>query len=127
MKLHQDIPSGLNSITGYGEGYVMVNGQRYGCSLIVMPEMLMETWQVPGFDALAKSHFEPLLDAHPEILLLGTGETQRFPHPKIFQGLYDAGIGVEVMDSAAACRTYNILMGEGRRVAAALILGLQAP
>ena len=127
MKLHQDVPSGLNSITGYGEGYVMVNGQRYGCSLIVMPEMLMEAWQVPDFDALAKPHFEPLLDAHPEILLLGTGERQRFPHPKIFRGLYDAGIGVEVMDSAAACRTYNILVGEGRRVAAALILELQGP
>lgn len=122
MKLHQDMPSGLNRITGYGEGYVMVNGERFECSLIVMPEMLMDAWQVPGFDALAKPYFEPLLAVSPEILLLGTGEKQRFPHPKTFQGLYDAGIGVEVMDSAAACRTYNILMGEGRRVAAALIL-----
>lgn len=127
MKLHQDNPSGFNRFTGYGEDYVMVNAERIERSLIVYPEMLIADWQVSGFDMLAECHFEPLLDAAPEIVLLGTGKMQRFPHPKLFRRLFDAQIGVEVMDCAAACRTYNILMDEGRRVAAALIIGRQAP
>lgn len=127
MKLHQDYPSGLNRFTAYGETYVMVNGARIENSLIVFPEELIADWQVSGFDALCEHHFEPLVHAAPEIVLLGTGQTQRFPHPKLFRGLFDARIGVEVMDSAAACRTYNILMDEGRRVAAALIIDLPAP
>jgi uncharacterized protein len=122
MKLHQDIPSGFNRFTGYGEGYVMVNGERFASSLIVMPESPVMAWGVDDFSQLEPDHFSMLLDSSPEIVLLGTGQRQRFPHPKLYRSLIDAGIGVEVMDKDAACRTYNILMGEGRLVAAAIIL-----
>ena len=121
MKLHQDQASGTNRITACGEGYVEVNGERYSGSLVVLPDRLAD-WPVADFDALGAGHFEALLDVSPEIVLLGTGMTQRFPHPRLMRSLIDAMIGVEVMDLAAACRTYNILMDEGRRVAAALIL-----
>ncbi len=122
MKLHQDIPSGFNKFTGYGDGYVMVNGERFAFSLIVMPESPVMAWGVEDFSLLAPGHFSMLLDASPEIVLLGTGQSQRFPHPKLYRSLIDGGIGVEVMNKDAACRTYNILMGEGRLVAAAIIL-----
>lgn len=127
MKLHQDNLAGFNRFTGYGEGYVMVNGDRFECSLIVLPERLIGAWEIAGFDALEPAHFQAVLEASPEILILGTGKNQRFPHPRLFQDLYDARIGVEVMDTSAAARTYNILMGEGRMVAAALIIDRPAP
>ncbi|MBY0578436.1 MAG: Mth938-like domain-containing protein [Burkholderiales bacterium] len=123
MKLHQDNPSTFNRFTGYGAGYVMIDRTRIEHSLIVLPGEPAGAWRVSGFEALCENDFEPLVNASPEIVLLGTGQTQRFPHPKLFRNLYDARIGIEVMDCAAACRTYNILMDEGRRVAAALILG----
>lgn len=122
MKLHQDIPSGFNRFTGYGEGFVMVNGERFGSSLVVMPEVPVMDWAVEDFSLLAPAHFSMLLEFSPEIVLLGTGNCQRFPHPRLYGSLIDAGIGVDIMGNDAACRTYNILMGEGRLVAAALIL-----
>ncbi len=127
MKLHQDSPSGFNRFTGYGEGYVMVNGERFECSLIVLPESPVMNWEVSDFDAVESAHFQAVLEAAPEILVLGTGRNQRFPHPGLLRGLFEAQIGVEIMDSSAAARTYNILVGEGRRVAAALIIDRPAP
>lgn len=122
MKLHQDIPSGFNRFTGYGEGFVMVNGERFGSSLVVMPESMVMDWAVEDFSQLSPAHFSILLEFSPEIVLLGTGKSLRFPHPGLYRELIDAGIGVDVMGNDAACRTYNILMGEGRSVAAALII-----
>ena len=122
MKLHQDNPSGFNRFTGYGEGYVMVNGERYEKSLLVMPDSPVVAWGVEDFSQLATAHFDMLFELTPEIVLLGTGRSQRFPHPRLYGMLIGAHIGVEVMDTDAACRTYNILMSEGRSVAAALIL-----
>ena len=75
-----------------------------------------------GFDALAEADFERLLETSPEIVLLGTGATQRFPHPRLTAPLHRARVGLEVMDTRAACRTYNILVAEGRNVTAALIV-----
>jgi uncharacterized protein len=120
VKLHASAPSAYNTFTGYGDGYVMVNGQRHESSLIVLPERLLP-WDAAGFDALAETDFQVFLDMDLEILLLGTGPKQRFPHPRLTQALARKRVGVEVMDLQAACRTYNILMAEERRVAAALL------
>ena len=120
MKLHATRPSGVNTITGYGEGYVMVNGERHSASIVVLPERL-EQWAVTGFDALTTDDLEFLKKLGAEIVLLGTGARQRFPHPRLTAALAKAGSGVEVMDLQAACRTYNILVAEERKVAAALL------
>ena len=120
MKLHASAQSALNTFTAYGDGYVMVNDQRHEANLIVLPGQLLP-WNVKAFDALAEEDFKVFLDMKLEILLLGTGPRQRFPHPQLTRALAAARVGVEAMDLQAACRTYNILMAEERRVAAALL------
>ncbi len=122
LKLHLSSSSEKNIFTGYGVGYVMVNQTRHEHSLIIMPDRIIENWQVQIFQQLTAEHFEILLPFHPEIVLLGTGTTLRFPCPSITKELIELKIGVEVMDTSAACRTYNILMAEGRNVAAALLI-----
>ncbi|HEX4985657.1 MAG TPA: Mth938-like domain-containing protein [Burkholderiales bacterium] len=122
MKLHASQNSGLNIFTSYGHGYVSVNGVRYESSVLVVPRGDVRLWHVADPDALVQDDFQLLANLRPELVLLGTGETLRFPHPRTLMTLTAAGIGTEVMDSRAACRTYNILAGEGREVAAALIL-----
>jgi len=87
-----------------------------------MPDRIIENWQAQTFEQLAAEHFELLLPFQPEIVLLGTGITLRFPCPSITKKLISLKIGVEVMDTSAACRTYNILMAEGRNVVAALLI-----
>ncbi|MBI2311107.1 MAG: Mth938-like domain-containing protein [Betaproteobacteria bacterium] len=126
MKLHLSTTAGMYQITGYGAGHVLVNGVRYEKSLIVMPERIIEDWEVADFEELTAAHFELLGSLKPEVVLLGTGPRLRFPHPALSRCLAEARIGLEVMDTSAACRTYNILMAEGRRVVAALLLP-QAP
>ena len=120
MKLHASRPSGVNTITGYGEGYVMVNGERRSSSLVVLPDRI-EEWPAKRFDQLSTEDFTYLKNLKAEIVLLGTGPRQRFPHPRLTAELASAGIGLEVMDLQAACRTYNILVAEERKVAAALL------
>jgi len=121
MKLHADTHGSLNTVTAYGTGYVEINRQRFEGPVLVRPEGEVLPWGVAGFDALAHEHFEALLAHAPDVVLLGTGERQRFPHPRLTASLVQVRIGVEVMDTRAACRTYNILMSEGRRVLAALL------
>ena len=121
MKLHASAPGARNAFSGYGEGYVAVNGARHEGSVVVTPERVLP-WDVAGFDVLAESDFEMFLGLDLEILLVGTGPKQRFPHPRLTRALAEKRIGIEVMDTQAACRTYNILMSEGRRVAAAILL-----
>ena len=120
MKLHSSLPSGVNTITGYGEGYVMVNGERRSSSVVVLPDRI-EQWPAKAFDQLSAEDFAFLKELKAEIVLLGTGPKQRFPHPRLTAELARAGIGLEVMDLQAACRTYNILVAEERKVAAALL------
>lgn len=122
LKLHLDRPGSLNAITGYGEGYVMVNAVRHERSLVVTPEQLLADWPVAALEALGPEHVATLAELGAEIVLLGTGARLAFPHPALLAPLAEARIGVEVMDSRAACRTYNVLMAEGRKVAAAIIL-----
>jgi uncharacterized protein len=120
VKLHAPAPSSLYTFSGYGDGYVLVNGQRHERNMIVMPEQLLP-WSAASFDALREEDFQVLLELNLEILLLGTGPKQRFPHPRLTRALAAKHIGVEAMDVQAACRTYNILMAEERRVAAAIL------
>ena len=122
MKLHLTRAAGNQLITGYGNGWVEVNEKRYPHSLIVLPGQLLRDWDAPDFEHLAAAHFERLLELGPELVLLGTGATHRFVHPSVSRPLIDAGIGLECMTTAAACRTFNILSAEGRRVAAALLI-----
>jgi len=122
LKLHLSKSSDKNIFTGYGIGYVVVNQTRHEHSLIIMPDRIIENWQVQIFQQLTAEHFEVLLPFQPEIVLLGTGTTLRFPCPSITKELIALNIGVEVMDTSAACRTYNILLAEGRNVAAALLI-----
>jgi uncharacterized protein len=120
VKLHATAPSRLNAFTGYGEGYVLVNGQRRETSALVTPERLLD-WAPASFAELDEAHFARIAELGPEVVLLGTGARQRFPHPRLVAPLARAGIGLEVMDLQAACRTYNILAAEDRVVVAALL------
>lgn len=122
MKLHLNTRTNQNIFTAHGTGYVTVSGQRFEHSIVVTPEQVFTDWQPHNFDALSESDFAYLLAMKPEIVLLGTGAQQCFPHPRLYQQLTAAGIGVESMDTPAACRTYNILMGEDRKVIAAILL-----
>jgi uncharacterized protein len=120
VKFHLSRGEG-NVVTGCGPGWVRVGADEYRASLILTPETIVTPWAAT-FEALAAEHFERVRELEPAIVLLGTGVRQRFPHPRLYQALLAGGIGVEVMDSSAAARTYNIIAAEGRRVAAALIL-----
>ncbi len=122
VKFHLANAAGLNVFTGYGEGYVAINGARCESSVVVLPERIINPWDAAGFDALAPAHFEFLSQLGVEVILLGTGPRLRFPSPALQSIVLRSRIGLEVMDASAACRTYNILATEGRKVAAAILL-----
>ncbi|MGA7750237.1 MAG: Mth938-like domain-containing protein [Gallionella sp.] len=122
MKLHLANPGDTKMFTAHGTDHVMVNGERHERSIVVLAEEVRSDWIVASFDELNEAHFTYFVAIKPDVLLLGTGSTQQFPHPRLYRTLTDAGIGVECMDTPAACRTYNILVAEGRRVAAAILI-----
>jgi uncharacterized protein len=122
MKLHLADSKNRYAVTGYGTGYLAVNTIRYELPLVITPDQAPEPWPVWQFDALDAATMAALLGKRPEIIVLGTGATQRFAAPAVLRPLIEAGIGLETMNTPAACRTYNILMGEGRRVIAAMLL-----
>lgn len=122
MQIRLDTPSGQNVIRSYECGGVTVNQETYRASVLVTPERIIPDWPPQTFGALAPAHFEPVVALDPEIVLLGTGGRLRFPPAPLFHLLVRKGIGLEVMDTGAACRTYNVLMAEGRRVVAALLM-----
>ncbi|MFO1371949.1 MAG: Mth938-like domain-containing protein [Candidatus Competibacteraceae bacterium] len=122
MRFSLDLDTNKHSIKAYGPGWVNINEREIRHSVIVSPERLVTDWPPQTFEDLAEPHFEWIAQLEPEIVLLGTGSRQRFPQPRMTQALLARGMGVEVMDTAAACRTYNIIMLEGRRVAAALLM-----
>ncbi len=125
MKLHLARAEGRNLFSGYGHGYVTINNIRYERSLIVLPDRILD-WEVADFDDLTEAAFTALAGLTLEILILGTGARLRFPHPSTTRALQSAGIALEVMDTHAACRTYNILLSEDRRVGAALLVASEA-
>jgi uncharacterized protein len=122
MKLHSDNNQQYQTVTGYDASGVEINAQRFDYSLIVMPETPPRPWDVSRFEDLEARHFEQIAADAPDVVILGTGERQRFVHPRLVASLAARHVGVESMDSQAACRTYNVLMGEGRKVTLALII-----
>jgi uncharacterized protein len=122
MKLHTNDTRQYQTITAYDENGVEINAVYFRHSLVVMPETSPQAWPVTSFETLTPEHFESINAAEPDVVILGTGSRQRFVHPKLISALVTRRVGVESMDNKAACRTYNILMGEGRKVALALII-----
>ena len=125
MKFHLQTPT-ANVIKALGEDWVRIGDTDYRQNLVVTPDAVATGWAPAGFAALTESDFAGLLQHRPELVLLGTGATQRFPHPRLLQALANARVGVEAMDTRAACRTFNILVAEDRRAVAALIVGPEA-
>ncbi|MFO1314156.1 MAG: Mth938-like domain-containing protein [Burkholderiales bacterium] len=121
MKFHLQAPT-ANVVTGTGPGWVRIGQTEYRSSLVLLPDAVVEGWAPAGYAALTERDFAGLLVHAPEMVLLGTGARQQFPHPRLLQALAAAHVGVEVMDTRAACRTFNILVAEDRRVAAALVI-----
>jgi uncharacterized protein len=121
MKLHVANTAGLNVITAYGEGYIAINHQRFEQNVIVLPGETHAEWTSATVATLQEADMAKLLTLGTEIVLLGTGARLRFPDRALLRPFLPAGIGIEVMDLQAACRTYNILAAEGRKVAAALL------
>jgi len=122
MKIHLETAAGLNVVRQYGPGRVTVNAADYRASLIVLPDRLVNDWPPQLFADLSREHFEIVAALKPELVVFGTGARLRFPAPSLTVPLIEAGIGLEVMDTAAACRTYNILVSEGRNVAGVLLM-----
>jgi uncharacterized protein len=122
MKLHATNTRQYQTVTAYDEQGIELNAQRFEHSLIVLPEQDPAAWPVAHFDDLNASHFEQIAAFTPDVVILGTGSKQRFVHPRLIGALTAQHKGVECMDNKAACRTYNILMAEGRKVALALIM-----
>jgi uncharacterized protein len=123
MKFQPDSLDGTNAISRVESDAVWVNGQRFEGSLLVPWQGPVLTWEAAGLQTLAPLHFERLLALRPELVIFGSGARLRFIAPALYRGLIDSRIGLETMDSAAACRTYNVLAAEGRSVVAALLPG----
>lgn len=121
MKLHPD-KFDIPVISGYGPGWIGLGNEKICSSLIIGSHGERLTWNCPRFDTLNAEHFDLLAAFDPELVLFGSGELQRFPPPTWLTTLAARRIGVESMTTAAACRTYNILAGEGRHVIAALLV-----
>ncbi|MDP5237910.1 Mth938-like domain-containing protein [Uliginosibacterium sp. 31-16] len=121
MKLNREISSNLLLIASYDAGSFTLDGKRHESSLIVTPETV-QAWPVRGFAALTAQSLDAVCALKPALVLIGTGTRQHFPAPAVLRPLIEARIGFEIMDTGSACRTYNLLAGEGRSVAAALLL-----
>ncbi len=122
MRLTLDSGAGTYRISEYGEGYVTINEERLTASVVVMPERLIRDWGPEAVPDLDTTHLQVVADLNPEVVLIGTGRFQTFPRSELLSPLLSNGVGFEIMDTTAACRTYNILMAEGRTVAAALLM-----
>ena len=121
MKLHISNTAGLNVFTAYGDDFVAVNQEKHEKNLILLPESIILEWSTATISTLTEADIQKLLELGTEIILLGTGKQLRFPPGALLRPFAPAGIGLEVMDLKAACRTYNIVAAEGRKVAAALL------
>jgi uncharacterized protein len=121
MRFAEDNLTG-NIIRGYAPGQITVNDEVIDTSVIVTPERIMRDWLPHSFGDLERRHIARLEELQPEIIVLGTGLRLRFPNAEFTAGFLSRGIGVEIMDTSAACRTYNILLSENRRVVAALLM-----
>ncbi len=121
MRVSLDFNDTQHLIRSYDEGRVVVDEYHVDRSVLISAERV-DAWEPASFAELTREHFAAIAELAPEIVVVGTGGRQQFPHPRLTQPLLDQGIGVEVMDTGAACRTYNIIRAEGRRVVAALLM-----
>ena len=121
MKLHTTNTAGLNLFTAYGDDYAAVNQEKHQKNIILLPESIIPEWTSATVSTLTEADMQILLGLGTEIILLGTGKRLRFPVGELLRPFALAGVGLDVMDLQAACRTYNILAAEGRKVAAALL------
>ena len=122
MKIElDDNPLGNYRIDSYSRDGLVISATRYTGSVIVTPDSIIDDWPPRSFTDLAVQHVQALVELEPEILLLGTGALLRFPEQHVLEPLASADIGYEVMDTGAACRAYNFLSAEGRKVVAALL------
>ena len=122
MKFQPESLEGVNTIARHDGASVWVGNQAYRGSVIVPWSGPVQAWAPADFSALTPAHFDELLQLQPELVIFGSGAKLRFPSPALLSGLIARRVGVESMDSAAACRTYNVLVSEGRTVVAALLL-----
>jgi uncharacterized protein len=122
MKLQADVRFAVHAISAHGPGYVTVGGRRLTRTCLLRPDGADIEWGPEDFDGLTADHFTALAAIPCDVMLLGTGARQRFPAPALMRPLIEAGRGIEVMDTPAACRTWNVLVAEGRTVVAALIV-----
>jgi uncharacterized protein len=123
MKLTDERPAGANVIRSYAPGELRVGELQLQRSCLISATTLVADWRPQSVAELSLADIEPLLALEPEIVVLGTGSRQQFPSPEWIAALLTKGIGCEVMETGAACRTYNVLMSEDRKVVAALMLG----
>ena len=121
MKLRADRIEGQNAIARHGPGGVIVNGTEHRHSVVVPWSGLVLPWPVDDFSDLSEGHFESIVQLGPELVIFGSGHRLRFVRPALMRALIDRRIGIETMDTPAACRTYNVLLAEGRSVVAALL------
>jgi len=122
LALHQQTDSSRTLFTEYGEGYVTVSGRRFQQAVVVLPKEVRTDWDATDFASLSATHFDYFLALKPEVLLIGTGTNQQFARPDLYRELIRAKIGIEFMNTPAACRTYNILVAEDRNVVAAVLI-----
>lgn len=121
MKLQPDRIE-TQSITAYGPGWIAINGEKVTQSVVITSDGVRQIWGCNSFEELNLTHFSELANLNVELVIFGSGTRLKFPNPQWQVDLINKHVGLETMDTQAACRTYNILAGEGRKVAAALII-----
>ena len=121
MKLQADRIEGTNAIARHSADGVIVNGVEHRSSVVVPSQGTVTAWPVDRFESLTEANFKALAEFQPELVIFGSGARIRFPKPALLRPLIEARIGIETMDTPAACRTYNVLLAEGRSVVAALL------
>ncbi|MGI9305273.1 MAG: Mth938-like domain-containing protein [Gammaproteobacteria bacterium] len=123
MNITQDFGNATYLIRGYDAHEIRINDSSYTRSVLITPDFLDSEWPPQRVEEIATKHIEAIAALKPEVVVLGTGAKIKFPAREISHFFLERGVGVEIMDTPAACRTYNILMSEGRNVAAGLIVG----
>ena len=122
MHFSRDDAGARTAVRSYTPGQIIIGKTEYSRSVVLTPERVITDWTPQNIEELSVGHFLTLIELKPEVVLLGTGAKQHFPAPDIMASLLSQGIGLEVMDTAAACRTFNVLLSESREVVAALLL-----
>lgn len=122
MKIQRDENTGEFTVNSFEPGHIVVNKRSYHNSVILSRDQFITDWVPQSLSELDAEHFAQILALQPEVILLGTGAKIAFPDNSILASIHQAGIGVEIMDTSAACRTFNLLASEDRNVVAALLI-----